>query len=234
MAISGILGRKPSALLFDLDDTLYDRELVFHDWAKEYISGALDIADTAERERILKKILALDTTGYGSQKAALVEVSRMFPPAGASETPEEAGTRIYESLVARISLPPTSVRLLQFLAEIGMPFGVVTNGTPRQWDKLVQLGVSDRSSCLFVSSTFGEEKPAPAIFHAAARCLALPESEILFVGDHPINDIFGASRAGMQTAWVCRGLPWPDTPDLAKPDLVLDQIGELEGILRGL
>ena len=78
------------------------------------------------------------------------------------------------------------------------------------------MGLIGRTSCLFVSETFGCPKPETAIFLAAASCLGIAPAHILFVGDHPTNDIVGAQRVGMQTAWLTRGKPWPaDQPMVA-------------------
>ena len=60
-------------------------------------------------------------------------------------------------------------------------------------------------------------KPNPEIFLKMARRLRLPPEEILYVGDNPIPDVLGPSRAGMRAAWVNRsgyrkprGIPFPD------------------------
>jgi len=86
-----------------------------------------------------------------------------------------------------------------------------------------------RTSCLFVSETFGLKKPDPAIFHAAA-CLGIPPAKVLFVGDNPVADIVGAHAAGMSAAWLHRDQQWPDEIE-DRPEFVISALGELVDIL---
>ena len=53
--------------------------------------------------------------------------------------------------------------------------------------------------------------------------------QVMFVGDNPMADIDGAKRFGMKAAWVRRGRPYP--PDLAPPDHVIDHVIEVRDIV---
>jgi phospholysine phosphohistidine inorganic pyrophosphate phosphatase len=71
-------------------------------------------------------------------------------------------------------------------------------------------------------------KPAPAFFHAAARRLGVPGSEILMVGDDVETDVAGAQRAGMRGALVKTGkFRELDLEGVFKPDKVLDSVAGL-------
>jgi len=48
-----------------------------------------------------------------------------------------------------------------------------------------------------VSSLIGIRKPAPEFFEAVCRHIGLEAAHVLFVGDDPDNDYFGAKAAGM-------------------------------------
>ncbi len=120
--------------------------------------------------------------------------------------------------------------LLDALADARLPFGVITNGSARQWRKLEGLGLIRRTGCLFVSETFGGKKPDRAIFEAAAAHLGIPPAQILFVGDNPTVDILGAQFAGMKATWLHRDQSWPE--ELAgQPDFVIGSVSELASIL---
>jgi len=57
----------------------------------------------------------------------------------------------------------------------------------------------------------GSAKPAPEMFRAACRRMALEPGQIMHVGDDPETDVTGAVRAGLRAVWLNRGgLPWPD------------------------
>jgi 2-haloalkanoic acid dehalogenase type II len=73
-------------------------------------------------------------------------------------------------------------------------------------------------------------KPDPRIFQRACEVLSVPASEAVMVGDTPETDVQGARRAGLRAVWLNRDhRGWPG--NLARPDAVIDELGEL---LRGL
>ncbi|NND59422.1 MAG: HAD-IA family hydrolase [Gammaproteobacteria bacterium] len=50
----------------------------------------------------------------------------------------------------------------------------------------------------------GVAKPQPEIFDAAIAAAGVPASRILHIGDAPLEDVGGASAAGMHTVWLNR------------------------------
>ncbi|MFE3149972.1 MULTISPECIES: HAD family hydrolase [unclassified Streptomyces] len=85
------------------------------------------------------------------------------------------------------------------------------------------------------SAEWGVAKPHPDFF---ARVLevsdALPH-ETLYVGDHPVNDIYPAKAAGLRTAHLRRGpwgYWWADDPHVrAAADWSIDSLTDLLGIV---
>jgi 2-haloalkanoic acid dehalogenase type II len=76
-------------------------------------------------------------------------------------------------------------------------------------------------------------KPDPRIFYCACDALRVPASEAAMVGDTPETDIQGAHRAGLRAVWLNRDhRDWPG--NLARPDAVIDELGQLLGCLRRL
>jgi putative hydrolase of the HAD superfamily len=124
--------------------------------------------------------------------------------------------------------------LLDTLQRSGIPFGIVTNGSRRQLRTVHALGLDTLADCVLVSGVFGCRKPDAPIFTAAALRLGVAPAEILFAGDNPVDDIWGAHRADMRTAWIRRGRGWP--PDLpgACADLIVDDIAALAHLLPTL
>ena len=219
------------AVLFDLDDTLYDRGAAFLRWAQDYLRNICGLIDTGECAAALARITALDASGYGSKKAVLEEVCRLSPTHNETDNLEEAVAVFYDRFFTQLALDREAAELLTRLDAVGMPWGVITNGQARQWRKLEQMGLTGRTPCLFVSDTFGCQKPHPAIFMAAADCLGVAPKDILFVGDHPANDIVGAKNVGMQTVWLPRGKPWPGEYAGSEPDLTLATLSEIIPLL---
>ena len=64
----------------------------------------------------------------------------------------------------------------------------------------------------------------------AAQRLNVDSTQCLFVGDNPIADIIGAHEAGMATAWLRRGMSWPN--DLGvRPGAEIDALSEVLGLI---
>jgi len=216
------------AVLFDLDNTLYDREAAFGRWADAYLRDTLRLTDPEEARRVRALLREMDADGYGSKTAIFERLHALYP--ALPGVPARSVDVFFHEFLAHITPEAGTEALLDALAAAGLPFGVITNGSARQWRKIENLGLARRTDCLFVSKTFGGKKPDRAIFHAAAAHLDLPPAEILFVGDNPAVDILGAQAAGMKAAWLHRNQPWPE--ELAEqPDFVLGSLGELAGIL---
>ena len=215
--------------LFDVDDTLYNRRAAFVKWAKRYISEILRVTDRSTLDKIFASTSVLDSNGYGSKKELIEEFMLLYPPPFDSAYD---ATQAYVDFFTETVLDGPADTLLKYLEDHDLPFGIVSNGGPRQMEKMKKLGLTGRVNCLFVSETFGIAKPGAEIFNAAADCLGFPASTILFVGDHPINDIQGAHDAGMLTAWLHNNQPWPqDLVDL-KPDVTIGSLDELMPLLR--
>lgn len=218
-----------TGLLFDLDDTLYSRRAAFASWLDAYLHGMLRLMDAAEVAQVQSLIHELDKNGYGS-KQAIFERLHMLYPALPGE-PSRSLETFFAEFLTHVRPETETETLLDTLADAKIPFGVITNGSIRQWRKIEALGLDKRTSCLFISETFGLKKPDPTIFHAAAACLGLPPADILFVGDNPVADIVGAHAAGMPAAWLHRDQAWPAEIE-EKPKFVISKLGEVANILR--
>ena len=217
-----------AGLLFDLDDTLYSRRAAFGSWLEAYLRDTLGLTDSAETARAQEAVHALDRNGYGSKQAIFEQLRTQYPalPGGPARSVET----FFAEFLTHITPEAETEALLDALGRAGLPFGVITNGSARQWRKIEALRLDTRTSCLFVSETFGVKKPDPAIFHAAASCLGIPPADILFAGDNPAADIGGAHAAGMSAAWLHRDQVWPETLTF-KPDFIIGSLAELPAIL---
>ncbi len=213
------------AILFDLDDTLYDRDQVYADWARTFVRTAFPIADSAGRQAIIDLLVELDNHGYALREPLFAQLLSHYPEL---TIPHETLVKDYQrDFLSTIQPVETTTRLLRLLAEFGIPFGIITNGSHRQQQKIVQLEIDSYTSCVFISRLFGVEKPDATIFLAAAKELQVAPEEVLFVGDHPYNDIWGAHQVGMRTAWLPRAYPWPAELPRESIDLTLTSLTDL-------
>ncbi|MDB4957351.1 MAG: HAD-superfamily hydrolase, subfamily variant 1 [Myxococcales bacterium] len=199
-------------LMFDLDDTLFDRGAAFERWARERL-GTLDTETVAwlqeldDRGRRPRRELAdgiaarlgvtVDPDGFSLELARFVE-----PEPGAYD----------------------SVKRLAAKRRVA----VVSNGHgPAQRAKLVATGLADVVHAVFISGELGFAKPDARIFERALQWSEHAPSECLFIGDDPVNDLAPAMAFGMGTAWRERGT-WP--AELAAPQFTIHSLADLEAV----
>jgi putative hydrolase of the HAD superfamily len=188
------------AVLFDLDDTLYDRDALVLRIAHEQVVAFREQLDGVDANVFVRRLLELDAHGYGSKPAAYARiVSELALPSTLAESLEH---HFWESYDRICELPEETGDVLRTLRARGLKLGVVTNGrTDRQALKLERLGIAPLFDAVLISQSEGIRKPDAAIFaRAVARCGVEP-GEALFVGDHPENDVGGARTAGLIAVW---------------------------------
>ena len=78
----------------------------------------------------------------------------------------------------------------------------------------------------------GAAKPDPAMFEALIRQSNLSVDQVLYVGDHPVQDIKAARDLGIRHVWINRhNSDW--NPELPEPDITVQslyEIGEYLGL----
>ncbi|MEV0826298.1 HAD family hydrolase [Nonomuraea rubra] len=83
------------------------------------------------------------------------------------------------------------------------------------------------------SGQWGVAKPDPAFFARLIEFAGAPPDQIVYVGDHPSNDVTPAKAAGLRAAHVRRG-PWghlwADGREVAAADWRVSSLTELAGI----
>jgi putative hydrolase of the HAD superfamily len=201
------------AILFDLDDTLFDRTAALRRWATAQL-GEVDAETFAW-------IVELDRRGHRPRLHFAAGIVERF---GVRRTVTELAAAFPSELAAHVE-PEPGVRpaIERLIAHARV--AVVTNGGAAQRDKLARAGLAHLIREVFVSSELGIAKPAPAIFERALAWAGVPASECIFVGDDPLVDLAPAAALGMATAWLPRA-PWPATLELS-PTYTIASIGAL-------
>jgi putative hydrolase of the HAD superfamily len=93
---------------------------------------------------------------------------------------------------------------LQRLREMGLRLGIVSNFAPSLKAILESKGILHFFDPIIISTEVGLEKPDPAIFRLAIERSGLRAREILYIGDHDINDIWAPSQAGIDAIKILR------------------------------
>ncbi len=214
------------AVLFDLDNTLLDRDRTFQAWARWFARDRLGLQTDPEADEAVALLTRLDANGHAPKDAMFRAVIGRYP--FVAEDVDALVAAFREQLLAQVSVPDEgTARLLEALGQVGLPWGIVTNGSRSQLRKVRKLGLEAVASCVVVSELLGVRKPAPEIFRAAATQLGIAPPDILFVGDHPEADIVGAANAHMQTAWLRRAREWPAHLAACPPHYTIDALPDL-------
>ena len=192
---------KLSAVIFDLDDTLYPER----DYA---LSGFSAVARWVESE-----LGVPHEDGYAALK-------RMFEAGVRGDTfnrwlaerslPElpwiSQMVRRYREHVPELQPFDDAVPLLDHLRQHYL-LGLITQGyRPGQQRKLEALKLTEYFEATVI---MGEEqrqqwKPSSHPFERALSALQVPAPESVYIGDNPLKDFFGARQLGMKTIWVRR------------------------------
>ncbi len=226
---------KPRAALFDLDDTLLDRNSAFEATFKEFFDSHSVINSTIGWDEALDFFWSLSPHGTIDGQDAAVRIMERWPEIELE--PVEFEAWFFNAMGRQAKPIEGAMQFVNELNDANFPWAVVTNGKKFQVIKLEHSGYADIVPFAIVSRLFGADKPDPRIYHEAVRRLKLSydgiddiqPSEILFVGDNPYTDITGAARVGMKTAWIRVSERYPD--DAPVPDMVIGNVTELKDVL---
>jgi putative hydrolase of the HAD superfamily len=216
------------AVLFDLDGTLYDRDLLVRRLFPAQFAAFESELGGADEAAFVTRALALDDHGHGDKSILYAQIcAEIGVPASVSQTLEKDFWRRYlESCVAS----PDTVDTLAQLRDHGIRLGVITNGRARlQTDKLQSLGLAEFFDTILISEVEGVRKPDPVIFARALERCGVVASEAAFVGDNPEADIAGARAAGLLAIW--KRIPYWQVDD--ESVLVVDALSEILPICLG-
>jgi putative hydrolase of the HAD superfamily len=219
-----------SSVLFDLDNTLLDRETGFDNFCRELYRTSNAMSETHTEEDAVNLIKSWDQSGLASTPGVWEKVIEQWP--GVFKNIEQAMTVFLEMFPALLVLDPRTRNMLEDFSDRGIRCGIVTNGgTPMQTAKIEESGLVALVDSYVISGSLGISKPDPRIFHKALENIQAVAGRTLFVGDNADHDIVGAKNVGMKGAWMSIGRPWP--PVASKPDFVLEHVWDAhELVLR--
>ncbi|HLQ95535.1 MAG TPA: HAD family hydrolase [Pseudogracilibacillus sp.] len=126
-----------------------------------------------------------------------------------------------------------TIDILTKLSNQGYPLLMLTNGSADL--QQTKLSLSPELAPFFehivISGDFGTGKPSIEIFNYALNLLKVEKHEVLMVGDNLMTDILGASRAGIDSAWLNHNSV--DTSDVT-PTFEIKKLKELLPIVKSL
>jgi HAD superfamily hydrolase (TIGR01662 family) len=121
---------------------------------------------------------------------------------------------------------------LAALRKAGLRVVVAGNQSTRAGELL--RGLDLPADVVATSTQWAVAKPSPGFFARVIEAAEAEPHEIVYVGDHPVNDVFPPREAGLKVAHLRRG-PWghlwADDPEvIAAADWRIDSLTELTAI----
>ena len=197
------------AVLFDLDDTLFDHRrsarAALREVHRSHAAG-LDFGAFERQHGIYLEEMHVEVLAgrIGLDEARRERFRKVFQALGVSLDPAAVDrvASAYRSgyMTARRALhgAATLLAALRPHARIAI---VTNNLLEEQQDKLAYCGLAALVDVLIASEDVGVAKPDPGIFRIALERTGVDAASAVMVGDSWANDIAGAHRAGIRAVW---------------------------------
>lgn len=213
------------AVLFDLDDTLYNRDQAFERFAERFTADYAPALEGDWVSALSEALFELDCHGYKPRREMFTEIINRFSWRVIPGL-DELIQYFYVEFPKCVDAGPELVQTLEWCFEHHLQMGIVTNApVEMQQKKIDKLGIRKYMRTIIISEAVGVKKPDPKIFHLALDSLNVDSQSTLFVGDNPAWDVKGANDAGLISVWLSRGQVWDI--DEYKPDLTIERLSDL-------
>lgn len=201
-----------TAIGFDLDDTLYDRNELykrsFETMEQEVIETGvlfevfnLVFQKYSELEYDLFMAGQKDKDTYSKDRVVRAYGELGFEITGADG---QYFNDLYHKNQSKIALRPGAEQCLKLVSGHNLVSFVLTNGAEVGQQKKLDLLHMERyinPKHFFISGAINVSKPEKEIFNRVIDRLALSSENILYIGDNLENDVHGALNAGWQAIW---------------------------------
>lgn len=202
------------AVLFDLDNTLYDYESnnqralkATYKLLRRYIRISekrfLDLYQASRRE------VQMELAGTASAHNRVIYFQRLVEKTHKTVDPRiilKLDEVYWDNLLKKMEPFDGVKKFLQDLKKWGYKTAIVSDQTTKvQLRKLHALGLSRWIDVLVTSEEVGSNKPNPIMYLMALNKLGVVKGDVWMVGDNPVRDIEGANALGIETIQVLHG-----------------------------
>ncbi len=225
------------AVLFDLDNTLYDYDSAH----KKSIKGVYDeLVKHMEITypyflklfKISRNEIHRELAGTASAHNRVLYFQRLIEKTHEKLEPTivlKLYNAYWNTLLKIMKLRQGSLKILEYCKKNNIKVAIVSDLTTNiQLRKIEKLKISKYVDVLVTSEEAGSEKPHAIMFLLALNKLKILPSDALMVGDNTINDIEGANFVGLKTVLLNKGsLSKLPKEDYQKPDYTINKVSEL-------
>ena len=183
------------AVLFDLDDTLFDRSKTFSQFCDYVIeSYFLEATNTSVALTVKEFMIRIDNNGYYDRNLFYHDVIERWKLNCTVQQLEEGWLEIIGKFAVAES---HSLHALEHLSKSYI-LGIVTNGSSLMQNRKIDgLGIRRYFNTIIISDDLGIRKPETQIFIHACKTMNICPEDVAFVGDNYEIDIVGAEHAGL-------------------------------------
>jgi FMN phosphatase YigB (HAD superfamily) len=206
--------KKYDALLFDLDDTLFNHSYCYKKAIRDIVKCHNDL-EHVDEELFVSAFWKFNQKlwkDFQSNKISFKELSLKRLRMTFNEFSVNAGNEeiesineIYHGNYLKNIVPDLRIKQLIEHIKDGFKVGIVTNGTSYNAYKKIQrleLDTFFKDEQIIVSEEIGYSKPQRQIFHHALDRFRIIPERTLFIGDNYYTDMCGANAAGLDALWV--------------------------------
>ena len=236
----------PTAILFDLDDTLLVAFGPSHSQWQRTIAAFADRLGAIEAQVVAAAIQAASTDLWadpsrhkywrhrigdarrkivGDAFAQLAAAGHAAPPRGVGDAMADAYNALHDEELAMF---PDAYETIDRLKELGVKLALITNGAAEpQRAKVVRFALEHRFDHIQIEGEHGFGKPEERAYTHAMEVLGVGPHETWMVGDNLEWEVVAPQKLGIHAIWhdgYGVGLP-PGSP--IKPDRIIRRLSEL-------
>ncbi|PFE05341.1 2-haloalkanoic acid dehalogenase [Bacillus cereus] len=212
-------------MLFDLDDTLLNRDKAVDKMFLMILEKCYEDIKFSEKDEMLQKFKEYDKRSYGySDKTKVLEsFFDEFPPK--YRLPRNYIQDFWNNNFPNcFSINQHTINILNTI-KMQVKVAIITNGTTqRQKAKIINTNLNNCFDIIIISEEVGLSKPDKRIFELALNKLNVSPEAALFVGDDIEKDISGCQNANIKGIWF--------NPHMIKNDTEIKPYAEINSFNR--
>lgn len=189
------------AIIFDLDNTLYDVEQYFSG-AFKVISEYIAKKHKIDQEKIYNKLMELWKKKTSSYPYLFNDMLKFFD----LEKELNRVVEMFNDYEGKFKPHYGVIPTLKKLKKRGYKLGIITDGNvERQKRKIKSLGIMDFFDIVILTKEVNSSKLSEIPFQKAINKLGVEAKNSFYVGDNPLIDFKCAKKTGMKTVRILKG-----------------------------
>ncbi|MBM6648468.1 HAD-IA family hydrolase [Bacillus sp. RIT 809] len=190
-------------MLFDLDDTLLDRDMAVDKLFSIILEKFYeDVKQHAVKNIMLQKFKEYDKKSYGHSDKVMVLESFFNEFPSKYRLPRNSIQDFWNNNFPKcFSINQSTINIINTI-KLHVKVGIITNGsTQRQKAKIINTNLNRHFDTIIISEETGFSKPDKRIFELALKKLNVQPEDVLFVGDDLEKDIAGCQNVNIKGIW---------------------------------